>query len=234
MSESVKRFQEQHGLEKHQIENIIFAKGNRRGGTRTHDDSASRFWSTLARNLPGRTLFAIFHHVRRTFHPYRSPTEWTEDMYAKLLAAYAEYGANWEKISEAVGRPPHDCKDHLRQRNERDERKLHSSKWTQQEIDALVAAHARNHAATNINGTLSWSAIARDMGGSKTRSQCQSKWCVCLPHCLQVSVLSDDTRALQVANAKEGRALAPVWQPEQRRDHVGQQRRHQPFALDRL
>ncbi|KAH9179777.1 hypothetical protein EDB89DRAFT_1923153 [Lactarius sanguifluus] len=72
------------------------------------------FWSAITAAVPMRPIIAVYHHVRRTYHPLRAQGKWMRSEDESLKAAVQELGQQWEKVSERVGRMASDCRDRYR------------------------------------------------------------------------------------------------------------------------
>jgi hypothetical protein len=88
--------------------------------------------SSSATAVPQRPIIAVYHHVRRSYHPLKQQGKWlpTEDAQLKQYAcitkistcadyiifhrAVADLGQQWEKVSQRVGRMSSDCRDRYR------------------------------------------------------------------------------------------------------------------------
>ncbi|KAJ2663627.1 RNA polymerase I enhancer binding protein [Coemansia sp. RSA 1199] len=72
------------------------------------------FWPELAEALPERPLQAIYHHVRRKFHPHNYQGAWTASEDTRLQRLVAAHGPAWEAISQEMGRMGTNCRDRWR------------------------------------------------------------------------------------------------------------------------
>ncbi len=63
------------------------------------------------RNVP---IIAVYHYVRRAYHPMKQQGKWTSVEDAALAQAVQELGQSWEKVSANVGRMAADCRDRWR------------------------------------------------------------------------------------------------------------------------
>ncbi|KAJ2850740.1 RNA polymerase I enhancer binding protein [Coemansia brasiliensis] len=113
IDEAVTAFVEMQGLTRQQMYEHLFQQ--RRG----HGSDAGRqvrraFWPVLAEALPERPLQAIYHHVRRKFHPHNYQGAWTADEDERLQQLVAVHGPAWEAISQQMGRMGTNCRDRWR------------------------------------------------------------------------------------------------------------------------
>ncbi|KAJ2545137.1 RNA polymerase I enhancer binding protein, partial [Coemansia sp. RSA 1878] len=139
IDEAVTAFVEMHGLTRQEMYGHLFQRKAHEAGNqsqqrtqdagselqrRTHDagqagDDAGRqvrraFWPELAEALPERPLQAIYHHVRRKFHPHNYQGAWTTGEDTRLQRLVAAHGPAWEAISQEMGRMGTNCRDRWR------------------------------------------------------------------------------------------------------------------------
>ncbi|KAJ1797681.1 RNA polymerase I enhancer binding protein, partial [Coemansia sp. RSA 2399] len=72
------------------------------------------FWPILAEALPARQIQAIYHHVRRKYHPHNYMGAWTAGEDDELCRLVAAHGLAWETIAQQMGRTGTNCRDHWR------------------------------------------------------------------------------------------------------------------------
>ncbi|KAJ2603190.1 RNA polymerase I enhancer binding protein [Coemansia sp. RSA 1721] len=101
-----------HGLTRQELYHQLF---RRQTGQATGDKQLRRaFWPVLAETLPARQLQAIYHHVRRKYHPYNYQGAWSAAEDDALRALVAAHGPAWETISQQLGRMGTNCRDRWR------------------------------------------------------------------------------------------------------------------------
>ncbi|KAJ1810428.1 RNA polymerase I enhancer binding protein, partial [Coemansia sp. RSA 2598] len=110
---AVADFVSAHGLSRQELYQQLF---RRQAGQAAASDKQLRreFWPVLAETLPTRQLQAIYHHVRRKYHPYNYQGAWSaaeDDALRRLVAAH---GPAWETISRQLGRMGTNCRDRWR------------------------------------------------------------------------------------------------------------------------
>ncbi|GAA6024421.1 hypothetical protein JCM10207_003410 [Rhodosporidiobolus poonsookiae] len=139
-------------------------------GDGTTGINANEAWETIARALGDRSLLAIYNHVRRLYAPEAKAGKWTDDEDAKLRAAVKELGASaWEEIGRRVGtRTGGACRDRwTKQLNFKGEEGK-KGRWTKEEEDELRKWYKELGAQ--------WATISKKMNGTRTPTQCRTKW----------------------------------------------------------
>ncbi|BGP37250.1 RNA polymerase I enhancer binding protein [Rhodotorula kratochvilovae] len=128
-------------------------------------------WERIARALRTRPLLAVYNHVRARYPPPDAEsakgTAWTEDEDKELRRAIREMGNSWERVGTAVGRTPTACRDRwTKQLNEG--REVKKGAWGTDEEEQLRA----------LVGTwgMQWKIVSQKMGGTRTATQCRTKW----------------------------------------------------------
>ncbi|KAJ2715665.1 RNA polymerase I enhancer binding protein [Coemansia spiralis] len=111
IDDAVAAFVDMHELTAPEIYEQLFQHGER--------DAASKqvrraFWPVLAEALPERQVQAIYHHVRRKFHPHNYQGAWTPAEDGELRRLVAAHGPAWEAISRQLGRMGTNCRDRWR------------------------------------------------------------------------------------------------------------------------
>ncbi|KAJ1737190.1 RNA polymerase I enhancer binding protein [Coemansia sp. Benny D160-2] len=100
-----------HGLNRREMYGHLF-------GHKAVDDSDKHlrrlFWPILSEALPARQIQAIYHHVRRKYHPHNYQGAWTADEDDELRRLIAAHGPAWEAISQRMGRMGTSCRDRWR------------------------------------------------------------------------------------------------------------------------
>ncbi|KAF5358953.1 hypothetical protein D9758_004747 [Tetrapyrgos nigripes] len=152
-----------------QLNETIFPKDDK-----TRDNA---FWSEITAAVPQRPIISIYHHVRRTYHPFKQQGKWTEEEDDKLREAIAAMGQQWEKISLVVGRRAPDCRDRYRNNIVGRENRV-TGPWTVEEEEQLT--RIVNDMTVNKGGTYDdevfWTTVAQRMGNRRNRQQCRNKW----------------------------------------------------------
>ncbi|KAK7470467.1 RNA polymerase I enhancer binding protein [Stygiomarasmius scandens] len=156
-------------LNQDQLNEIIFPKDEK------SKDNA--FWSEITAAVPQRPIISIYHHVRRTYHPFKQQGKWSTEEDDKLREAVASMGQQWEKISLVVGRRAPDCRDRYRNHVVGRETRV-VGPWTTEEeeqLQCIVEDMTVNRGGT-LDDEVFWSAVAQKMGGRRNRQQCRNKW----------------------------------------------------------
>lgn len=127
--------------------------------------------------MPLRPIIAVYHHVRRTFHPLSGKGKWTTEEDALLRQAVAEVGQQWEKVSSRVGRMSSDCRD--RYRNHIAHRELRvTGTWTKEEEEELtmIVTEMTIDQGKDPDNDVFWGVVSQRMGNKRGRQQCRIKW----------------------------------------------------------
>ncbi|KAI0307235.1 hypothetical protein B0F90DRAFT_1686511 [Multifurca ochricompacta] len=140
------------------------------------------FWDNLsdtsvAAAVPMRPIIAIYHHVRRTYHPLRAQGKWMPSEDALLKAAVQELGQQWEKVSDRVGRMASDCRDRYRNHIQNSEDRA-VGPWTKDEEMRLtqIVTDMTVKQGKDINNEVFWGVVSERMGNRRGRQQCRIKW----------------------------------------------------------
>ncbi|KAJ1884828.1 RNA polymerase I enhancer binding protein, partial [Kickxella alabastrina] len=107
---AVVAFSAMHGVGRPEMYRQLFAKVDEPGGRRLRRE----FWPVLAEALPLRQVQAIYHHVRRRFHPHNYQGAWTAAEDERLRRLVAEHGPAWEAVGGRMGRMGTNCRDRWR------------------------------------------------------------------------------------------------------------------------
>ncbi|KAG6821569.1 hypothetical protein H0H93_000078 [Arthromyces matolae] len=176
LKKAIERFQTTRGFTDEQIQELIFPASDR--------NRDNVFWSELTSAVPLRPIIAVYHHIRRTYHPLKTQGPWdeTEDNLLKNLSsgsdrAVAENGQAWEKISPLVGRMPSDCRD--RWRNHIVNREIRvTGFWSKEEEDQLIriVTDMTVRQGKDLDSDVFWGKVSDLMGGKRGRQQCRIKW----------------------------------------------------------
>ncbi|KAJ2777554.1 RNA polymerase I enhancer binding protein [Coemansia javaensis] len=108
---AVAAFVEEHGVSGPEMYARLFQRGERNAEARR---ARRAFWPAVAEALPERQVQAIYHHVRRKFHPHNYQGAWTAGEDAELRRLVAAHGPAWEAISGQLGRMGTNCRDRWR------------------------------------------------------------------------------------------------------------------------
>ncbi|KAJ8590888.1 hypothetical protein M405DRAFT_851599 [Rhizopogon salebrosus TDB-379] len=166
---AIENFRLSRGLTDEQLLDIIFQK-NEKG-----KDNA--FWSEITSALALRPIIAVYHHVRRVFHPKKQQGKWMPEEDAVLKQAVADLGQQWEKVSEIVGRMSSDCRD--RYRNHIANRDVRvTGAWTKEEETELtnIVTEMTIQQGKDIDNDVFWGKVSDRMGNRRGRQQCRIKW----------------------------------------------------------
>ncbi|KAI0940048.1 hypothetical protein AcV5_001259 [Taiwanofungus camphoratus] len=167
LNAAIERYRVTKGLTHDQLSNIIFAK----------EKGRDSFWPEITSALHLRPIIAVYHHVRRTYHPLKQQGRWMPAEDEILLQAVNEVGQQWERISERVGRMSSDCRD--RYRNHLQNRDIrHSGPWTKEEEEELtrIVTEMTIEQGKDVDNDIFWGVVSQRMGGRRGRQQCRIKW----------------------------------------------------------
>jgi hypothetical protein len=145
------------------------------------------FWFELAAEVPGRPVKSVVDATKRMYDPRAGKGMWlpSED---KALKQYVGSGDDtdgraqehhpnqWTKISAAVDRSEHDCRDRWRELRLADTRA--SGPWSTEEEAALRSAVQAACAALERDPAdgVPWDAVVELMGRKRSAMQCRIKW----------------------------------------------------------
>ncbi|KAJ1965962.1 RNA polymerase I enhancer binding protein [Dipsacomyces acuminosporus] len=104
-------FIETHGLGRPELYDHLFRRKPRDAEGK---QLRKIFWPLIAEALPTRQIQAIYHHVRRKYHPHNYQGAWTPAEDDELRRLVAVHGPSWEAISEQLGRMGTNCRDRWR------------------------------------------------------------------------------------------------------------------------
>ena len=138
-----------------------------------------KFFSEMAAAVPLRPVIAVYHYIRRAFHPNQKMGDWTSEQDSALKDAVIRLGPKWEKVAPEVGRAASDCRDRYRNHiHHRDRRK--SGTWTKEEEDELIRiiTSLTNKEAKDLKaeGEIFWVSVSEKMQGTRSPQQCRIKW----------------------------------------------------------
>ncbi|KAH7914403.1 hypothetical protein BJ138DRAFT_1143950 [Hygrophoropsis aurantiaca] len=169
LTNAIENFRTQRGLTHDQIVDIIFQK-NAKG-----KDNA--FWAEITSAVPQRPIIAVYHHVRRSFHPKKQQGKWMPEEDNLLKQAVADLGQQWEKVSELVGRMSSDCRDRYRNHIANREVRI-TGAWTKEEEDELtkIVTEMTVQQGKDIDNDVFWGKVSDRMMNRRGRQQCRIKW----------------------------------------------------------
>ncbi|KAH9062775.1 hypothetical protein EDB87DRAFT_1605825 [Lactarius vividus] len=135
------------------------------------------FWSAITAAVPMRPIIAVYHHVRRTYHPLRAQGKWMRSEDESLKAAVQELGQQWEKVSERVGRMASDCRDRYRNHIHNSEDRAVGT-WTKDEEIRLteIVTEMTVKQGKDMDNDVFWGIVSQKMGNKRGRQQCRIKW----------------------------------------------------------
>ncbi|CAA7260050.1 unnamed protein product [Cyclocybe aegerita] len=166
---AVANIQHVRQLSDQELLEIIFSKNDKNRDT--------AFWSELTAAVPLRPIIAVYHHVRRSYHPMKQQGPWKPDEDDLLKQAVADLGQQWEKVSSRVGRMASDCRD--RYRNHLLNRDIRiTGPWSKEEEDQLtqIVTDMTVKQGKDVDNDVFWSKVSELMGGRRGRQQCRIKW----------------------------------------------------------
>lgn len=156
------------------------------------------FTSVVAVAIPQRPIIAVYHHVRRAFHPKKQQGKWMpeEDNLLKQCVtndsstitphrsiafrytrAVTDLGQQWEKVSEVVGRMSSDCRDRYRNHIANREVRV-TGPWSKEEEDELtkIVTEMTVNQGKDFDNDVFWGIVSEKMGNRRGRQQCRIKW----------------------------------------------------------
>ncbi|RUP52442.1 hypothetical protein BC936DRAFT_138356 [Jimgerdemannia flammicorona] len=169
-------------------------------------DSAKRhpiFWRQIAAPFKDRSLRSIFHHVKQIYHPDNYGGKWTEEEDGQLKSLVMQYGHQWKRIGEILGRIGTACKDRWRDSVGHRDIKT-QGKWTLEEEDKLIniVMDLTTSQGRSADSDVTWNVVSERMG-TRTRDQCRSKWFVAL---FMSIWFSQSLRQTEISDGSLGRA----------------------------
>ncbi|KAI0251329.1 hypothetical protein BJV78DRAFT_1212509 [Lactifluus subvellereus] len=169
LSNAIKAYKEANQIDDARFLDLVFAKNG------TGKDNA--FWAAITVAVPMRPIIAIYHHVRRAYHPLRAQGKWMPSEDALLKAAVQELGQQWEKVSDRVGRMASDCRDRYRNHIENSEDRTAGS-WTKDEEMQLtqIVTDMTVKQGKDMDNDVFWGIVSERMGAKRGRQQCRIKW----------------------------------------------------------
>lgn len=90
-----------------------------------------------------------------------------------------QFGQQWERISEIVGRMAGDCRDRWRNHLE-DRGRRRTGTWSKEEEEELthIVTEMTVEQGRDIDSEVFWGIVSQRMGSKRGRQQCRIKWCV--------------------------------------------------------
>ncbi|THH05912.1 hypothetical protein EW146_g9771 [Bondarzewia mesenterica] len=169
LSNAIETYCTRQGLANDDLINLIF--------TRNGKDRENSFWTEITSAVPLRPIIAVYHHVRRKYHPLQGQGRWMPTEDALLKQAVGELGQQWEKVSMRVGRMASDCRDRYRNHLEHREHRA-VGVWSKEEEDILtqIVTEMTVNQGKDPDNDVFWGVISRRMGNKRGRQQCRIKW----------------------------------------------------------
>ncbi|KAF7792820.1 hypothetical protein EIP86_003920 [Pleurotus ostreatoroseus] len=164
---AIENYRVTKGLTNEDMVNLIF----------TRDKGREAFWVEITSALHLRPIISVYHHVRRIWHPLRGQGKWMPAEDAALKEAIQQFGQQWEKVSEFVGRSGQDCRD--RYRNHIEEKGVRNTgAWTKEEEEELtrIVTELTVQQGKDVDNEIFWGVVSKRMGGRRGKQQCRIKW----------------------------------------------------------
>ncbi|KAI0751112.1 hypothetical protein C8Q80DRAFT_1099926 [Daedaleopsis nitida] len=171
LNAAIERYRVTKGLDPAELDQIIFS--NKLGKEKGHES----FWAEITSALHLRPIIAVYHHVRRTRHPFAGKGTWTKTEDDLLIRSVQELGQSWEKISDIVQRTAADCRDRYRNHlQDREVRRIGT--WTKEEEEELtrIVTEMTVSQGKDMDNDIFWGVVSQRMGGKRGRQQCRIKW----------------------------------------------------------
>ncbi|KAF9646964.1 hypothetical protein BDM02DRAFT_3117798 [Thelephora ganbajun] len=165
---AIENYRIRNGLTSEQLNEVIFAK------EKTKD---KEFWQEITTAVPLRPIVAVYHHVKRAYHPLRGQGKWSGEQDTLLEQTVNDLGQQWEKVSVHVGRTAADCRDRYRNHIQGREQR-NTGTWSKEE-EAQLTAIVREMVAKqgkDVDSDIFWGVVSQKMGGKRGRQQCRNKW----------------------------------------------------------
>ncbi|GMK59658.1 hypothetical protein CspeluHIS016_0802640 [Cutaneotrichosporon spelunceum] len=171
MREHLTTFQAVHKMSDQDLVDLIMSKGRF-----VERSPYPTFWYELAAEVPGRPVKSVVEATKRMYDPRARKGLWLPSEDRALLKAQDMFPNSWTRISEAVDRSEHDCRD--RWRELRDVRTRAVGPWSAEEETALRKAVAAACAAAGRDPAdgVPWDDVVERMGRKRTAMQCRQKW----------------------------------------------------------
>ncbi|THH11684.1 hypothetical protein EW146_g7959 [Bondarzewia mesenterica] len=169
LSNAIETYCTRQGLANDDLINLIF--------TRNGKDRENSFWIEIMSAVPLHPIIAVYHHVRRKYHPLQGQGRWMPTEDALLKQAVGELGQQWEKVSMRVSHMASDCRDHYRNHLEHREHRA-VNVWSKEEEDTLtqIVMEMTVNQGKDPDNDVFWGVISHRMGNKRGRQQCRTKW----------------------------------------------------------
>ncbi|KAL7413114.1 hypothetical protein BDY24DRAFT_390630 [Mrakia frigida] len=173
---AIEKYKQVHGLNEDKIVEIVFSKGRKERGDHP------TFFQEITQALPDRPIIAVYHHLRRLYHPMKGQGPWSKEEDDKLRAGILTVGAKWELLEPIVGRSAFDCRDRFRNHIDGNDGSRKKGTWSLEEEDQLSnIVNEMTHGGgigddTGDEAEVYWSVVSEKMGFARGRSQCRQKW----------------------------------------------------------
>jgi hypothetical protein len=167
VKDAIEAYASRHCLTMDQVrDDIIFSK---------EKGKESNFFVEITACVPLRPVIAVYHYIKRAYHPNRLQGEFTAEQDAALKDAVIRLGHKWEKVSEEVGRTASDCRDRYRNHiHNRDLRR--TGAWSKEEENELTQIVTEMQQGKDLDSDIFWGKVSDRMQGTRNRQQCRIKW----------------------------------------------------------
>ncbi|KAI0304180.1 hypothetical protein BC826DRAFT_902857 [Russula brevipes] len=174
LSDAIRTYKEENQIDDGGFSDLVFTKN---GSAKNNAFGLP----SVPGAVPMRPIIAIYHHVRRAYHPLRAQGKWMATEDELLKTAVLELGQQWEKVSERVGRMASDCRDRYRNHIQNSEDRA-AGPWTKEEEIRLtqIVTDMTVKQGKDMDNDVFWSIVSQRMGGKRGRQQCRIKWTDCL------------------------------------------------------
>ncbi|KAI0701188.1 hypothetical protein BC835DRAFT_1265131 [Cytidiella melzeri] len=168
LNAAIERFKAGKGMSQQDLVDLVFSKDKGRGDT---------FWQEITAAVHARPIIAVYHHVRRRLDPLAKLGRWMASEDDSLRSAIQEFGQQWQKVSDCVGRSAADCRDRYRNHLENSSNRR-SGAWSREEEEELTAIvnELKIQRGEVSDSEIFWGAVSQRMGGRRGRQQCRVKW----------------------------------------------------------
>jgi hypothetical protein len=143
---------------------------------------------SIAAKLQGRNTLSVSRHLVNRYPPSGDNirVEWTPKDDLALKRLVAKKGTQWKLIAEELGRPPNIVRLHYKDYVSLGEKRK-AGTWTMSEKKKLYAVVMKKLKKSDwkekegldidvVSAHVDWSGISKEMGRSRSRAQCRSKW----------------------------------------------------------
>jgi len=146
------------------LSHIIFTSGK---------DERKDFYKTIAKDI-NRPLFSVYRRVVRMYDPKNHVGKYSSNELQKLQDLRRQYGNDWQKIGQALGRSAASIKDRCRHLKE----DCNTGPWSSEEEDHLceaVFALSNSLPGENPVNGIHWIQVAQQVL-TRSERQCRKKW----------------------------------------------------------